>query len=272
MNNIQQVLAIYWKLCDRNPQNRWFTLIIIFFSESLRNVQSITFFFTTRTSFCAWDHYPPVLGGVGWGKGDRCSGFPPPDRETRAGAHRRCRGRGRGDRGTTPRMRVGWRCRGGRPIGGCTPQRSWAAATGGCPGLWRARGCAQGRPPRSRNGRLFPSRQPCGTACCGQTRGRWWCAFGRWRAEGHRRGPWRRHGGLRRRARPGWSGRQLPAGHRATGGAPAPVLIIIYLPTPDPWSIIGTPRSIHWFLILFPIHLYIPYKTAIIHTIRPPPQ
>ena len=32
---------------------------------------------------------PPVLGGVGWGKVDRCSGFPPPDRETRAGAHRR---------------------------------------------------------------------------------------------------------------------------------------------------------------------------------------
>ena len=78
---------------------------------------------------------PPVLGGVGWGKGDRCSGFPPPDRETRAGAHRRCQGRGGGDRGTTPRMRAGWRCRGGRPIGGCTPQRSWAAATGGAPGF-----------------------------------------------------------------------------------------------------------------------------------------
>ena len=114
MNNIQQVLAIYWKLCDRNPQNRWFTLIIMFFFWIASERSKHNIFFTTRTSFCAWDHYPPVLGGVGWGKGDRCSGFPPPDRETRAGAHRRCRGRGRGDRGTTPRMRVGWRCRGGR--------------------------------------------------------------------------------------------------------------------------------------------------------------
>ena len=52
----------------------------------------------------------------------------------------------------------------------------------------------------------------------GQTRCRWWCAYGRWRAEGHRRGPSRLRGGLCRRARLGWSGwRQLPAGHRAAG-------------------------------------------------------
>ena len=36
------------------------------------------------------------------GRGDRCSGFPPPDRETGAGAHRRYRGQGGGGRGTRP--------------------------------------------------------------------------------------------------------------------------------------------------------------------------
>ena len=60
---------------------------------------------------------------------------------------------------------------------------------GGVPGLWRVRGRARGRPPRSPNGRRFPSATTtkAGTACFGQTQGRWWCAFGRWRAEGHRR-------------------------------------------------------------------------------------
>ena len=30
--------------------------------------------FLNPHSFCAWDRYPPRVGGVGWGKGDRCTG------------------------------------------------------------------------------------------------------------------------------------------------------------------------------------------------------
>ena len=154
---------------------------------------------------------PPVLGGVGYrGRGIGVAGF----RHQIVKRSTVSRAETRGSRNDAANACWVARCRGGRPIGGCTPRRSWAAATGGCPGLWRARG-----PPRSPKGRLFPSRQPpAGTACFGQTRCRWWCAYGRWRAEGHRRGPSRLRGGLCRRARLGWSGwRQLPAGHRAAG-------------------------------------------------------
>ena len=154
---------------------------------------------------------PPVLGGVGYRRrGIGVAGF----RHQIVKRSTVSRAETRGSRNDAANACWVARCRGGRPIGGCTPRRSWAAATGGCPGLWRARG-----PPRSPKGRLFPLRQPpAGTACFGQTRCRWWCAYGRWRAEGHRRGPPRLRGGLCRRARPGWSGwRQLPAGHRATG-------------------------------------------------------
>ena len=130
-----------------------------------------------------------MLGGVGWGKGDRCSGFPPPDRETGAGAHRRCRGRGEGGRGTTPPTHaMGGDAEEGGPLVDVRPNGRGPQPRG----VPRALACARAR---TRSTASEPQRPPvsiatttkAGTACFGQTQGRWWCAFGRWRAEGHRR-------------------------------------------------------------------------------------
>ena len=68
-------------------------------------VSTPLFFFYNPHKFLRVRPLPPPC----WGESAGCSGFPPPDRETGAGAHRRCRGRGEGDRGTTPRRRAGWR-------------------------------------------------------------------------------------------------------------------------------------------------------------------